>query len=195
MEEILIKNSKRGSRKITGTAYHAVSCELIEVIEAATFTRLTEPGAIDKFLPGASTEDGASVRQVDTMTLTGTEGTANITYNGLTAKATFATSPTQTATNFAAAQAVAFAAVGVLLTASGATLLFTAPDAGYPLVGAPSIVNTDGDLAGTVATTTANKQTPLGLHGISGEQPAGTLICAKTTITGIQLSAGIVSCY
>lgn len=98
----------------------------------------------------------AAVAGVKTATITGTSGTANITINGVAYLATFATSLTQTATNFVATHgAEILAREGRCVITSGVgTVIVTAGIPGYNVtVSAP--VNVSGDLAGSVATTTA----------------------------------------
>jgi hypothetical protein len=90
-------------------------------------------------------------RQISTVTLTGTSGTATVTGAGLTKTATFSESLTKTAADFVTANASAFDAVDVTLTSSGADLIFTAKT--MDDFTAPTIVNATGDLAGSVATT------------------------------------------
>ncbi|HQX31910.1 MAG TPA: hypothetical protein PLE71_18035 [Flavobacteriales bacterium] len=98
----------------------------------------------------------AAVAGVKTATITGTSGTANITINGTAYLATFATDLTTTAANFVTAHAATILARfgNCVVTSAGATVIVTA---GYPgmnvTVSAP--VNVSGDLAGSVATTTA----------------------------------------
>lgn len=98
----------------------------------------------------------AAVKGVKTSTLTGTSGTANITINGVAYLATFDTSLTVTATNFVTSHAATILARfgKCVVTSNAADVIVTA---GYPgmnvTVSAP--VNVSGDLAGSVATTTA----------------------------------------
>ena len=71
--------------------------------------------------------DALTTAQVDTITLTGTSGTANVTLaGGLTKTATFDTNLTTTAANFVTTHAAAYAAEGITVTSSGADLIFTA---------------------------------------------------------------------
>lgn len=92
--------------------------------------------------------------QVETITLTGTAGTANVTLaGGLTKLATFDTSLTITASNFVTAHAAAYALVNITLTSSGADLIFTSAVAGTYFT-QPVITNATNDLSGTVAEST-----------------------------------------
>lgn len=97
------------------------------------------------------------VAQVETITLEGGSGTADVTLcGGLTKTATWNTSLTQTAADFVTDHAAAYLAVGVVVTSSGVDIIFTAATAGTPII-APAITNTGGDLDGTVVHTTANQ--------------------------------------
>lgn len=87
------------------------------------------------------------------ITLSGTSGTASITgIGGLTKTATFATSLTITGTNFVTANATAYAAVGITLTAALGVLTFTnaTSDSGF---GSAMITNATGNLSGAVVVT------------------------------------------
>lgn len=98
----------------------------------------------------------SAVAQVETITITGTSGTADITLaGGLTKTATFNTNLDTTASDFVSANAAAYAAVGITITSGTATIIFTAATAGVSFT-APAIANATGDLAGTVAHTAAN---------------------------------------
>lgn len=108
----------------------------------------------DGFYPGSGFQ-GAQA-QVETITLTGTEGTANVgAAGGLTKLATFGDDLADTAADFVTSHAAAYLAVGIVVTSEGADLIFTANVAGTGFT-APTITNATGDLAGTVAHTTAN---------------------------------------
>jgi hypothetical protein len=98
--------------------------------------------------------DGA-VAEVDTVTLTGTAGTANLHVGGVDYLLTFASSLTQTATNAAALHAAALLLRGLVLTSSTDTLILTAAVAGCPNP-VPTVANVTGNLAGTNVNTTAN---------------------------------------
>jgi hypothetical protein len=96
-----------------------------------------------------------SVKQKDTITVTGASGTANVAAaGGLTKLATFASTLTVTCTNFAAAHVAAYLAVGIVLTSSGETIIMESVAVGQEFVH-PTITNVSGDLAGSVANTTA----------------------------------------
>ena len=99
----------------------------------------------------------AAVKQKATTTLTGTGGTANITVNGIAYLATFDTSLTQTAANFVTDHAAAIAARdgGIVVTSSGADVIFESGVAGEA-INISNAVNASGNLACTTAATTAN---------------------------------------
>jgi hypothetical protein len=88
---------------------------------------------------------------VDTITLSGSTGTATITCHGLAKVATYATSTTVTAANFVSTNYDAYAAIGVIVSNSGATIVFTST--GLTRNGITSIVNLTTDLAGTIVRT------------------------------------------
>lgn len=97
-----------------------------------------------------------AVAQVTTHTLTGTSGTANITINGITFLATFTTNLTTSAANFVTTHTAALAAMGITVTSSSANVILTATIAGAPFVSTAAAANVSGDMAGSVAQTTAN---------------------------------------
>src|SRR5690606_14312601 len=96
-----------------------------------------------------------AVAQVDTVTLTGTGGTATITGAGESHVATFDTDLATTASDFVNDYAADYDAAGVTLTSNGADLIFTAEVAGTGFA-SPTVTTLTGDLAGTVVNTTAN---------------------------------------
>lgn len=99
--------------------------------------------------------DNSAVKQVQTLTLTGTSGTANVSVEGVDYLSTFATSLTQTATDFVTAHAAALLLRGLVVTSSTDTVIFTSTVPGWER-GVITIANATGDLAGSVAQTTAN---------------------------------------
>lgn len=135
-----------------------------------SFTRpanTTDYSAGDAIAPYA-----LQVKQKDTITLAGDFGTASITSGGVTKVATFVTSPTATATAFKNANVSDYLAAGIVLTNSGADLIFEASSVGVPFL--TSIVYGTSDLDGTVAHTTANvtavkQKETLTLTGTIGE--------------------------
>ena len=101
-----------------------------------------------------------AIKQVDTTTLTGTAGTANITVNGTAYLATFNTSLTQTATDFVNLHGpiILLRHGNIVVTSSGAGVIFTAGIAGLAQV-VSNAVNVVTNLAGTTVATTANVKT------------------------------------
>lgn len=97
-----------------------------------------------------------SVAQVDTVTLTGTSGTCNVTFNGVAYLATFATSLTVTTAAFVTSHAAALLLRGVVVTSSTDTIIFTSSIAGQPFTAVTISAAVTGDLTGTRAATTAN---------------------------------------
>ena len=111
----------------------------------------------------AGTYDYTTFKQVETVTLSGTSGTATISATGgLTKTVTFDTDLTTTASNFVTTNAADYLAEGVVLTSSGADLIFTAQTSGVEFT-QPTIVNATGDLIGTVTASTSN--TPVQVYG------------------------------
>ena len=108
----------------------------------------------DGFYPGSGFQ-GAQA-QVETITLTGSSGTATVAVaGGLTKVATYGDSLTDTAGDFVTSWATDYLAQGIVVTSSGVHLIFTAsvPGTGFT---APTITNATSNLAGTVAHTTPN---------------------------------------
>lgn len=99
-------------------------------------------------------------KQVDSMTLAGTTGTATVTGAGESDTITWNTDLATTASDFVTANAAAYLAAGVTLTftSTGATngvLVFTAVVGGTAFV-SPVLSAASDDLVGTVVNTTAN---------------------------------------
>ncbi len=129
-------------------------------VEAEESSYVTVDEVIAKINPTAAAAVVAvtAVAQVDTLTITGTSGTAAITTAGVTGSpltSTFATDLTTTAANFVTANAAAYATAGITLTSAGADLVLTAAVAGTAFT-SPSAANATGDLAGSNVATTAN---------------------------------------
>ena len=109
-----------------------------------------------KFFDSENTDRSVAVVPVagDTVTVTGTSGTANITVNGVDYLATFATDLTTTAANWVAAHRAALLVRGIKCSSAAAviTLVHKRPQIVTNRVIA-TIANATGDLAGTVAGT------------------------------------------
>lgn len=99
---------------------------------------------------------GFVYQRKDTITLTGSSGTASITCNGVTKTATWHTSLTITASDFVTANAAAYLASGVILTSSGAVLTFLRTVKVLGFTGNTSITNASGTLAGAVVNADTN---------------------------------------
>lgn len=101
-------------------------------------------------------QDQVAVANVRTATLTGTSGTANVTINGTAYLATFDTDLTTTAANFVTAHAATILARfgRCVVTSSGAGIIVTSGVPGLAVTVA--VANVSGNLAGSVANTTAN---------------------------------------
>jgi hypothetical protein len=103
--------------------------------------------------------------QIDTITLTGTSGTAHISLaGGLTKTATFNIDLPTTASDFVTANSAAYLAQGIVITSNSADIIFTANVSGTPFT-SPAITNTSGNLNGNVVNTQVN---------ITPETPSGT---------------------
>lgn len=104
-------------------------------------------------------QNTVAVAEVDTVTLTGTSGTANITVNGVAYLATFTTDLATSAANFVTSHAATIAARmnGIVVTSSGASIIFTASIPGA-LQSVSGAVNVSGNLAGSSVNTTAGVQ-------------------------------------
>ncbi len=107
--------------------------------------------ALQAYYPNLVIEEGLpSGNATQTVTLTGTSGTANVVVNGVNYLATFATDLTTTANNFVTARAAAIlAATGAVVTANAGVLTFTDLAEGFPTI---TVANVTTNLAGTVGT-------------------------------------------
>lgn len=101
------------------------------------------------------TMSNGAVAQVDTVTVTGSSGTANVTIQGVDYLATFNTNLNTTVTDFLDDYTTILAARNITLTNAGADIVITSSIAGVPITGT-AITNVSGNLAGSVAATTAN---------------------------------------
>ena len=86
------------------------------------------------------------------VTLTGTSGTANVVVGGTNYLATFTSNLTTSANNFVTSHAATLLALGITVTANSGVLTFVADTDTFPTI---SVANVSGDLAGTVAATSA----------------------------------------
>lgn len=127
-----------------------------------------------------------STKRVDTVTLTGTTGTATLTCNAVGKTVTFATNIATTISNFVTANAAAYLAAGQVLTGTATTFVFTAVVAGTDFTGATALSGASGDLVGTVVLTTANALAALNNN---------KLIIPDKPIVSITLGKGSVWVY
>jgi hypothetical protein len=99
-----------------------------------------------------------AVKEVDTVTLTGTSGTCNVNINGVDYLATFDTDLTTTAANFVTSHAATILAREgkLVVTSSGADIIVTAGIAGMAQQDPTVSAAITGDLTGSNANTTAN---------------------------------------
>lgn len=98
--------------------------------------------------------DGA-IAQVDTVTLTGTSGTCNVTVGGVAYLATFNSSLNQTHVDFVALHAAALLLRGITLTGT-TTAIFTSTVPGQPTPTPVVSAFVTGDLSGGNVATTGN---------------------------------------
>jgi hypothetical protein len=98
----------------------------------------------------------AAVKEVQTLTLTGTSGTGNINVDGVDYLATFNTDLTTTASDFVTAHASVLAGLfrGLVVTSSGADLIFVSSDPGQAHT--ITFTNVTLTLAGSIVETNAN---------------------------------------
>jgi hypothetical protein len=122
---------------------------------------------------------------IATLTLTGASGTATITANGLAAVATWATDLETTAQNFVVTNYDAYAAIGVIMTQSGNTIIFTVTAKNK--LATVTIANLTTDLAGTVVKTKSGGSDVATFTLTSATSHAGTT--ALITVNGLSKKA------
>lgn len=160
---------------INGVNY--VSSKNIVSLEAAWRNNIRMDSG---FYPGSGFQGW--LPQVDTITLTGAEGTANVTLaGGLTKLVTYGDSLTDTAADFVTSHAAAYLAVGIVVTSDGPDIIFTASDAETSFTH-PQIANATGDLAGTVENTQAATNDPTS-GAIRGRMEVGDRECALSFVS------------
>ncbi len=142
-----------------------VSSGVITGTADADYRQLTDGGMWYKLMANASTTPSATqiyreeisntaVAQVDTVTLTGTAGTANVTVGGVAYLATFNTNLNTTHADFVALHAAALLLRGITLTGT-TTAIFTSTVPGMEQP-APTVANVVANLAGGNVATTPN---------------------------------------
>jgi hypothetical protein len=92
--------------------------------------------------------------RVDTIVLTGSSGSCDITVGGLSDAAIFASDLKTTASNFVSDNVLAYDAIGITLTSAGSHLIFTSQVSGADFDEDISVVNTSGNLYGNITHTT-----------------------------------------
>lgn len=143
------------------------------------------------------TANRVAVKQVETVTLTGTIGYCDIINAGaLTKRVTYDTDLETTASNFYTTNAADYLAKNIVLTVDGESLVFTAQTAGTGFT-SPAISGYAGDMAGSVVNTNANVEavakvdtmTISGTSGISAVTVAGGLTKLITFDTDLETTA------
>ena len=99
--------------------------------------------------------DDTPVAQVTTVTVTGTNGNIVLTLDGVDYSEVFATNIDTTIDNWDATHTAALSALGIDITNTATTIIFTADTAGEPF-NAVTSANSTGDMAGAVVATTPN---------------------------------------
>lgn len=97
-----------------------------------------------------------SVKRVDTVTITGTAGTATMTCDALAKTLTFNGNIATTISDFVTANVAAYLVTGQVLTGNATQLIFTSSVAGTDYTGSTAVSAPSNDLAGTVVITVAN---------------------------------------
>lgn len=163
--QIFLNASNKETMTATGSLYSPSGVAETDYNQYQGFWARIEADFLSAALPATQKVDlnvvttyqtVAGVAGVKTSTITGTSGTANITINGVAYLATFNTDLTTTAADFVTSHAPTIVARegNCVVTSSGADVIVTAGKPGLNvLVSAP--VNVSGNLAGSVATTTA----------------------------------------
>ncbi len=127
------------------------------------------------------------VNKVSTITITGTSGTAYISFGAKKLLVTFATNLDTTAANFVTANAAILLAMGITLTSGTATIIFTSTKVLFPT---PTIANATGDLAGTVVTTGADGLVAATKTFFGDDILAGTDIYFEYPVEEVVLTSG-----
>jgi len=122
-----------------------------------------------------------SVPQIDTITVTGDSGEADVLCDGVTKALEWEISIALTLQNFVDDYADDYLAVGTILTCTVDELIFTAKKAGVPFTGATSITNVSGTLDGEVEDppTQANVvgQVRIDTITLSGYEGTADIVC------------------
>lgn len=175
--------------------------------------KLSANGGNDLFGAGTWSIDGADNVLI---TLTGTEGKADININGVIKEAEFDSSLTDTAAAFVTDHAAAYLTMGITVTSDGAVITFATAKGHTTGIHTASITNTTTDLAGTIARTGYRLPHMVYAFNVSAEAvvdsclikrpgeavetsfarfigktlPAGTLIVFEHPATEIEITSG-----
>lgn len=157
---------------------------------------LTRPADITAYTIGDNINTSLSRKQKETISFTGTAGTANVSgAGGLTKLATFRDDLVTTAIDFESAHGAAYLAVGITLTRNMGDIILEATVAGVPF-DSPVVTNVTEDLAGTVAHTTANATaTVINFENASIEDNGGGLAFLLKVESNITAIAGATLRY
>lgn len=157
---------------------------------AKLMVSLTRPADTNNYAVGDNIGAATvAVKEKQTVTLTGTAGTLNISVVGVANRtATFSASLATTSANFITAHAAAFLP-STVVTNSGNTIIFEASTAGVPL-GSIVLTPLTGDLTGATNLTTANVTlSPLTLATASlGLGGGGFIMDAKMETDAVQFA-------
>lgn len=165
--------------KLVGQGVAALINSGAEIKKASV--EITRPANTTLYTAGDVIAAAATaVKQKETLTLSGSFGTATIAGpGGLTKTVAYAVSLTATAQAFVTAYVAAYLAAGIIVTSSGPDIIFEAAVAGVPFT-APTITNLTCDLTASVAHTTANVTAVKQKYTVTLAGSYGT-----TTITGV----------
>jgi hypothetical protein len=123
-------------------------------INGADFTGATYVTNVSDELTGGTGTTQSHVegqKRIDTISLSGTGGTASVTCDGLSKRCIYSDSLTNTAAGFVTSYAAAYLERGVVVTSSGEDIIFTAEYAGQNFTGATTITNVAGFYAGSIS--------------------------------------------
>jgi hypothetical protein len=127
--------------------------------------------------------DGTPTAQVTTVTVSGTTGNIVLTLDGVNYSEAFASNIDTTIDNWDSTHTAALSALGIDITNTATTLVFTADTAGEPFNAITDSAST-GDMAGAVVATTAN---------ISGGEQA--IVRNMANVINADANAAVVATY
>ncbi|HUX56275.1 MAG TPA: hypothetical protein VMV77_04830, partial [Bacteroidales bacterium] len=128
-------------------------------------------------------ENVVAQAQIDTITVLGTDGTANVTCDTWTKLATWNGTIAQTLQDFVDAWEAFYTTKGISLTNTATELIFEANTPGDPLTPLTSIVTVSGNLRGTVVVTQANivGQKRIDTITLTGTSGTANILCDAVT--------------